>query len=99
MISLTEKTLYSLKDKRIFVAGHKGMVGSAIVRRLASEGPEILGVDRLSLDLTNQQATEDWLARMKPDAIFLAAGLVGGIHANNSYPADFITNNIQLRFL
>ena len=96
MISLTEKTLYSLKDKRIFVAGHKGMVGSAIVRRLASEGSEILVVDRLRLDLTNQQAAEDWLTRMKPDAIFLAAGLVGGIHANNSYPADFIANNLAI---
>ena len=72
------------------------MVGSAIVRRLASEGSEILVVDRLRLDLTNQQATEDWLTRMKPDAIFLAAGLVGGIHANNSYPADFITNNLAI---
>ena len=96
MINLAEHTLYSLKDKRIFVAGHKGMVGSAIVRRLASEGSQILVVDRLRLDLTNQQATEDWLARMKPDAIFLAAGLVGGIHANNSYPADFITSNIAI---
>ena len=72
------------------------MVGSAIVRRLASEGSEILVVDRLTLDLTNQHATEDWLTRMKPGANFLAAGLVGGIHANKSYPADFITNNIAI---
>lgn len=71
-------------------------MGSAIVRRLADEQSEILVADRRTLDLTNQQATEDWLARMRPDAIFLAAGLVGGIHANNTYPADFITNNLAI---
>ena len=49
-----------------------------------------------TLDLTNQQSTEDWLAQMRPDAIFLAAGLVGGIHANNTYPADFIANNLAI---
>ena len=58
------------------------MAGLAIVRRLACEGSEILVVERLGLDLTNQQATEGWLTRMKPDAILFAAGLVGGIHAN-----------------
>jgi GDP-L-fucose synthase len=72
------------------------MVGSAIVRRLAHEGCEILTVDRQGLDLTNQQSTEAGLARMQPDAIFLAAGLVGGIFANNTYPADFITNNLAI---
>jgi GDP-L-fucose synthase len=88
--------LFDLKDKRVYVAGHNGMVGSAIVRRLAHEGCEILTVDRQGLDLTNQQSTEDGLARMLPDAIFLAAGLVGGIFANNTYPADFITNNLAI---
>jgi GDP-L-fucose synthase len=88
--------LFDLKDKRVYVAGHNGMVGSAIVRRLAHEGCEILTVDRQGLDLTNQQSTEDGLARMRPDAIFLAAGLVGGIFANNTYPADFITNNLAI---
>ena len=88
--------LFDLKDKRVYVAGHNGMVGSAIVRRLAHEGCEILTVDRQGLDLTNQQSTEDGLARMQPDAIFLAAGLVGGIFANNTYPADFITNNLAI---
>jgi GDP-L-fucose synthase len=88
--------LFDLKDKRVYVAGHNGMVGSAIVRRLAHEGCEILTVDRQGLDLTNQQSTEAGLARMQPDAIFLAAGLVGGIFANNTYPADFITNNLAI---
>lgn len=88
--------LFDLKDKRVYVAGHNGMVGSAIVRRLAHEGCEILTVDRQGLDLTNQQSIEAGLARMQPDAIFLAAGLVGGIFANNTYPADFITNNLAI---
>ena len=72
------------------------MVGSAIVRRLATENAYILVADRSVLDLTNQKATEDWLEQMRPDAIFLAAGMVGGIYANNTYPADFITNNLAI---
>ena len=71
-------------------------MGSAIVRRLSKERCQILAADRLALDLTNQKATEDWLAQMRPDAIFLAAGLVGGIYANNTYPADFIANNLAI---
>jgi GDP-L-fucose synthase len=88
--------LFDLAGKRVYVAGHKGMMGSAIVRRLASERAEILTADRATLDLTQQQATEEWLLREKPDAIFLAAGLVGGIHANDSYPADFIAVNLAI---
>jgi GDP-L-fucose synthase len=87
---------FELRGRRIYVAGHNGMVGSAIVRRLASENAEILVADRKTLDLTNQQATEHWLAKTKPDAIFLAAGLVGGIHANSSYPANFIADNLAI---
>jgi GDP-L-fucose synthase len=88
--------LFDLKGKRVYVAGHKGMMGSAIIRGLANERSEILVADRRTLDLTNQQATEDWLVRMRPDAVFLAAGLVGGIYANNTYPADFIANNLAI---
>jgi GDP-L-fucose synthase len=94
--ALTQPPLFDLRGKRIYVAGHKGMVGSAIVRRLATESANILIADRRSLDLTNQKATEDWLAQMRPDAIFLAAGLVGGIYANNTYPADFIADNLAI---
>ena len=72
------------------------MVGSAIVRRLASEDCEILVEHRDRLDLTNQHSTEDWLKRNRPDAIFLAAGLVGGIYANHTYPADFIADNLAI---
>ena len=93
---MTQPPLFHLRGKRIYVAGHKGMMGSAIVRQLANERSEILVADRQTLDLTNQQATEDWLAQMRPDAIFLAAGLVGGIYANNTYPADFIANNLAI---
>jgi GDP-L-fucose synthase len=71
------------------------MVGSALVRRLAQEDARILVADR-SLDLTNQKTTEDWLEEMRPEAIFLAAGQVGGIYANNTYPADFIANNLAI---
>ena len=93
---MTQPPLFDLRGKRIYVAGHKGMVGSAIVRRLATENAYILVADRNLLDLTNQKATEDWLELMRPDAIFLAAGKVGGIYANNTYPADFITNNLAI---
>jgi GDP-L-fucose synthase len=93
---MTPNLLFDLHGKRIYVAGHRGLMGSAIVRRLASEDCEVLVAGRELLDLTDQQATENWLERMRPDAIFLAAGLVGGIHANNTYPADFISNNLAI---
>jgi GDP-L-fucose synthase len=88
--------LYDLKGKRVYVAGHNGMAGSAIIRRLAREGCEIVTADRNKLDLTEQAATERWLAQAKPDAVFLAAGLVGGIYANDTFPADFITDNLAI---
>lgn len=70
------------------------MVGSAIVRRLAAEQCEILSVERASVDLSRQDATERWLDQTRPDAVFLAAARVGGIHANSTYPADFIADNL-----
>jgi GDP-L-fucose synthase len=88
--------LFDLRSKRVYVAGHNGMAGSAIVRRLAGEGAEVLTVERKSVDLTDQSQTEKWLADNKPDAVFLAAGHVGGIHANDSYPADFIADNLAI---
>ena len=93
---MTPPLLFDLRGKRVYVAGHKGMMGAAIVRRLASERAEILTAGRSVLDLTRQQATEEWLSRMKPDAIFLAAGLVGGIHANDTFPADFLAVNLAI---
>jgi GDP-L-fucose synthase len=87
---------YSLSGKRVWVAGHRGMVGSAIARRLEAEGCEVLSVARDQVDLTRQTGTEDWMAAARPDAVFLAAGRVGGIHANDSYPADFIYENLAI---
>jgi GDP-L-fucose synthase len=88
--------LFELRGKRVFVAGHRGMAGSAIVRRLASEDCEILVAPRDSVDLRNQDQTDSWLQEARPDAVFLAAARVGGIHANNSFPADFIADNLAI---
>jgi len=88
--------LFNLDGKRVYVAGHTGMAGSAIVRQLARENCEILTADRKTLDLTQQADTERWLLRNKPDAVFLAAGHVGGIFANSNFPADFIVNNLAI---
>ena len=81
----------------VFVAGHRGMVGSAIVRRLQSAGyAHVVTAGRDSVDLTRQAETEAWFAEHKPDAVVLAAAKVGGILANDSYPADFIRDNLQI---
>jgi GDP-L-fucose synthase len=82
--------------RRIWVAGHRGMVGSAILRRLASEEVEILSVDRRDVDLRERDAVRQWVARAKPDVIVLAAAKVGGILANNSYPVDFLFDNLAI---
>jgi GDP-L-fucose synthase len=88
--------LFDLRGKRVFVAGHSGMAGSAIMRRLACEGCEIIVADRKTLDLCRQEPTEEWIMRMRPDAIFLAAGRVGGIHANDAFPVDFLADNLAI---
>ena len=85
-----------LQNKRVWVAGHRGMVGSALVRRLADENCEVLTAGRDTLDLLDQAAVRVWVAREKPDAIFLAAAKVGGILANDSYPADFLYQNLVI---
>jgi GDP-L-fucose synthase len=88
--------LFDLKRKRVYVAGHGGMVGSAIVRRLRSEECEILTVDRTKLDLTRQEATERGLEVLKPDVVVLAAAKVGGIAFNDKYPVDFLAENLAI---
>ena len=93
---MTTELLFDLRSKRIYVAGHNGMAGSAIVRRLTKEGCEVLTFSRLTLDLTRQAETEQWLKQMRPDAVILAAGHVGGIFANDTYPADFIADNLAI---
>ena len=87
---------FDLADKRVWVAGHRGMVGSAIVRRLAHEQCEILKADRGALDLADRSAVLRWVERERPDAIFLAAAKVGGIFANDTLPADFLVDNLLL---
>jgi GDP-L-fucose synthase len=87
---------YDLKGKRIWIAGHRGMAGSAIVRRLASEGCECLTVTSSELDLRRQADVEAWVAAMKPDAVFVAAGRVGGIVANDTQPVDFLYDNLLI---
>lgn len=86
------------KDATYYVAGHRGMVGSAIVRELEKRGyNNILARTSSELDLKNQQAVNDFFAEFKPDYVFLAAAKVGGIHANDAYPADFIRDNLQIQ--
>lgn len=88
---------YSLKTKRVWVAGHRGMVGSALVRRLEREAPsEILKVTRQEVDLIDQSATAAWIKHEKPDAVFIPAAKVGGILANDRYSADFLYDNIMI---
>ena len=88
--------IYSITGKRIFVAGHRGMVGSALVRRLAGEQCEILTAPRIELDLRRQADTEAWMLVKRPDIVFLAAARVGGIFANDSYPAEFLYDNLMI---
>jgi GDP-L-fucose synthase len=91
-----ERHQFGLSNKRVWVAGHNGMVGSALVRRLQTEGCEIVTAARNSLDLQSQPAVDKFVADTKPDVIFLAAAKVGGILANNSYPAEFLYNNLLI---
>ncbi len=86
------------RDARIFIAGAGGLVGSAIVRQFTSQGyTNLLTPPRAELDLTNQQATSDFFRRNQPHYVVLAAARVGGIHANNSFPADFIHINLAIQ--
>ena len=81
----------------VFVAGHGGLVGSAICRRLKQSGIEPLVADRSALDLTDQSAVDSWFARHEIDQVYLAAARVGGIHANDTYPAEFIRDNLAIQ--
>ncbi|MDC9824088.1 GDP-L-fucose synthase [Devosia sp. ZB163] len=88
--------MYALKGKRIWVAGHRGMVGSAVARRLGSEECTVLTASRSELDLTRQADVERFIRDQRPDAIVLAAAKVGGILANDTYPADFLYENLLI---
>jgi len=93
---MASNVIFPLTGLRVWVAGHRGMVGSAIVRRLASEGCEVLIVDRAGVDLERQDQVERWMAEARPDAIFLAAAKVGGILANDTRPAEFLYANLMI---
>jgi GDP-L-fucose synthase len=87
---------FDLAGRRVFVAGHRGMVGAALVRRLKWERCEVLTAGRDVLDLTRQAATEEWLRDNRPDVVIAAAAKVGGIAYNNAFPVDFLSDNLAI---
>jgi len=93
---MTAPKTFDLSGRKVWVAGHRGMVGSALVRRLAGIGCTVLTADRAQLDLRDQRAVEAWLGKARPDAVFLAAATVGGILANDSRPAEFLYDNLAI---
>ncbi|MCY0149682.1 GDP-L-fucose synthase [Hoeflea sp. G2-23] len=90
------EAIYSLFGKKVYVAGHRGMVGSALVRRLGQENCKILTATRRELNLTDQSAVKAWFAEHTPDVVFLAAAKVGGILANETQPAGFLYENLMI---
>src|SRR5690242_6791446 len=95
---MSAPVLFELRGKRVYVAGHAGMVGAAIVRRLEREQCKIITATREDVDLRRSEAVETFMAQAKPDAVFVAAGKVGGILANRAFPADFIADNLALAY-
>ncbi|MGH7014667.1 MAG: GDP-L-fucose synthase family protein [Stellaceae bacterium] len=87
---------FALRNKRVWVAGHRGLVGAALVRRLAAEACEILTVAHADCDLRRAPAVEAWMKANRPQAVFVAAARVGGIYANDSRPADFLYDNLMI---
>jgi len=87
---------FELAGRRVWVAGHRGMAGSAIVRRLARENCELVTITHSELDLLRQAEVNDWMVAQRPDAVFMAAGTVGGILANSTRPAEFLYNNLVM---
>ena len=87
---------YPIEAKKVWVAGHRGMVGAALSAKLAKTGCKLLTVGRQELDLTRQAEVESWMEKNRPEAIFLAAAKVGGILANDTYPADFLYDNLMI---
>ena len=89
-----ENAPFELKGKTVFVAGHRGMVGGALVRRLAQEKVELVTAGRSELDLRDQATVFDWFAAKTPQVVFLAAAKVGGIAANDTLRAEFLYDNL-----
>lgn len=95
-IESPEASTFDLTGKRVFVAGHRGMAGSALVRRLEQEACDILVAERSDFDLTRQDQTERYLLANKPDVVIIAAARVGGIFANDRFPVDFLADNLAI---
>ncbi|MFZ4809454.1 MAG: GDP-L-fucose synthase [Hyphomicrobiaceae bacterium] len=93
---MANSDIFDLKDKRVFVAGHRGMVGAALVRRLASEPCTVLTAEKAELDLLRQADVEAWMSSRRPDVVIVAAARVGGIKANNDRPVDFLADNLGI---
>lgn len=85
-----------MSARKVWVAGHRGMVGSAVARELGKRGDEVLKASRAEVDLRNQTAVETWLKHNRPDAIVIAAAKVGGIYANDTFPAEFLYENLAI---
>jgi len=88
--------IYNLSGKKVWVAGHRGMVGSAVCRQLKNEDCNIIKAGRDEVNLVNQAEVNDWMTAVKPDAIVLAAAKVGGIQANNNFPVNFLYENLMI---
>ncbi|HJU16538.1 MAG TPA: GDP-L-fucose synthase [Stellaceae bacterium] len=93
---MAPQRLFRLQGRRVFVAGHRGMVGAALTRRLAQEDCEVLTVGREAVDLRDQKAVARWFDKERPEAVFLAAARVGGIHENDTRPGDFLYDNLAI---
>jgi GDP-L-fucose synthase len=97
LLSSEEHKLFTFKGKRIWVTGHLGMLGSALVRRLSKEGAELLVASSKELDLRDQSAVIDWVNKNRPELVFHAGAKVGGIHANTIFRADFLHDNLMIQ--
>ena len=93
---MASSDMFDLAGRRVWVAGHRGMVGAALTRRLASEGCALVEAGRGEVDLREQAAVRAWMSRERPDAVFVAAATVGGIHANATRPAEFLYDNLMI---
>tara|TARA_X000000950_G_scaffold75036_1_gene93753 strand:- start:6603 stop:7553 length:951 start_codon:yes stop_codon:yes gene_type:complete len=94
---ISKNKIFNIENKSIFVAGHNGMVGSATVNELKKKSNELLCLDRKILDLQNEEKVLQWFQHNKPQIVIIAAAKVGGIYANNTYPVDFIENNLRIQ--
>ena len=90
------RPIFELKGKSVFVAGHRGMVGSALIRRLSGEDCDVVTADRAALNLANADETERFVLDRKPDVVLVAAAKVGGILANSTFPVDFLAENLAI---